>query len=169
MPIFIYGGSTATGSLAIQFAKFAGCEVIVTASARNTEYLKSLGADQVFEYKDPDCGSKIRNYTKDKLKMVYDCVAEKGSFDICAAAISSTGGHLVSLLPVNDFRRNDVRAVFRLGYTALGGYYNDDFPARPEDFAFGSGFWRSAESLLPTKKIVPHRIQCEEAGSQQHV
>lgn len=108
-PILIYGGSTATGSLAIQFAKLAGCEVIVTASLRNTKYLKSLGADQVLDYKDPDCGTKIRDYTKDKLEMVYDCVAEKGSFDIYAAAMSSRGGHLVGLLPVNNFQRKDGR------------------------------------------------------------
>lgn len=158
-PILIYGGSTVTGTLAIQFAKLVGCEVIVTAPGARVENLKKLGADQVFDISDPTCGSKICGFTKDRLKLVYDCVAEKRSSDICAAAISSTGGHLVSLLPLKEFPRKDVKAAFRLFYTALGRYYNDDFPASSQDFVFGSKFWKLAESLLADEKIVSPRIE----------
>jgi len=49
-PILIYGGSTATGTLAIQFAKLSGLEVITTSSPHNFSLLKSLGADYVFDY-----------------------------------------------------------------------------------------------------------------------
>ena len=42
--LLIYGGSTATGSLAIQYAKLSGMTVLVTCSSHNFDYVKSLGA-----------------------------------------------------------------------------------------------------------------------------
>lgn len=42
--ILIYGGSTATGGLAIQYAKLSGFKVITTCSPRNFDYVTSLGA-----------------------------------------------------------------------------------------------------------------------------
>lgn len=49
-PILIYGGSTATGSLAIQFAKLSGRKVITTCSPKHFELARSRGADEVFDY-----------------------------------------------------------------------------------------------------------------------
>ena len=48
--LLIWGGSTSVGSNAIQLAVAAGYEVITTASPRNFEYVKKLGASQVFDY-----------------------------------------------------------------------------------------------------------------------
>ena len=78
--LLVYGGSTATGSLAIQFAKRwveyivrcdcdgikelilrprSGCTVITTCSPRNFTFVKSLGASEAFDYKDADCGKNV--------------------------------------------------------------------------------------------------------------
>ncbi|KAL3431339.1 chaperonin 10-like protein [Aspergillus tetrazonus] len=54
--IFICGGSSGVGSNAIQLSKAAGFEVITTCSAHNFDYVKRLGADKVFDYKDPSWG-----------------------------------------------------------------------------------------------------------------
>jgi NADPH:quinone reductase-like Zn-dependent oxidoreductase len=51
--LLVWGGSTSVGSNAIQLAAAAGYEVITTASPRNFEYVKSLGASQVFDYHSP--------------------------------------------------------------------------------------------------------------------
>ena len=51
--VFIWGGSSGVGSNAIQLSKGAGFEVITTCSARNFDYVKSLGADKVFDYNSP--------------------------------------------------------------------------------------------------------------------
>jgi len=48
--LLIWGGSTSVGSNAIQLAVAAGYDVITTASPRNFDYVKSLGASQVFDY-----------------------------------------------------------------------------------------------------------------------
>ena len=49
-PVLIYGGSTATGALGIQLLKLSGYTVITTCSPKNFDYVKSLGADAVFNY-----------------------------------------------------------------------------------------------------------------------
>lgn len=45
--VFINGGSTAVGIFAIQIAKAKGIRVVVSASARNEEFVRKLGADEV--------------------------------------------------------------------------------------------------------------------------
>lgn len=156
-PILIYGASTATGTLAIQYAKLVGCEVFATASPRNFDLLRKLGADYVFDYKEADVGTKIRKASNDKLKLVFDCISEGNSFDIGTAAISSSGGHLSALLPPpEDFPRKDVKASFTLGYTALGEHFSEKVPANQTDYEFGAKFWKIAEGLLNSGKIKPH-------------
>ncbi|KAK4500586.1 hypothetical protein PRZ48_008775 [Zasmidium cellare] len=49
--LLVWGGSTAVGCNAIQLARAAGCEVIATASPKNHEYLMTLGAAKVFDYR----------------------------------------------------------------------------------------------------------------------
>jgi len=48
--LLIWGGSTSVGNNAIQLAIAAGYEVVTTASPRNFDYLRALGASQVFDY-----------------------------------------------------------------------------------------------------------------------
>jgi NADPH:quinone reductase-like Zn-dependent oxidoreductase len=48
--LIVWGGSTSVGSNAIQLAVAAGYEVFTTASPKNFDYVKKLGASQVFDY-----------------------------------------------------------------------------------------------------------------------
>lgn len=43
----IKGGSTAVGMCAIQIAKYFGAYVVVSCSARNMDFVRELGADEV--------------------------------------------------------------------------------------------------------------------------
>lgn len=52
-PILIYGGSSAMGSLAIQFAKLSGYKVVTTASPKNFDFVKAMGAEEVIDYVRP--------------------------------------------------------------------------------------------------------------------
>ena len=49
--VFINGGSGGTGVFGIQIAKAVGCHVTTTCSTTNVELCKSLGADEVVDYK----------------------------------------------------------------------------------------------------------------------
>lgn len=48
--VLVQGGAGGVGLFAIQFARLRGAYVIATASARNQEFVSSLGADQVIDY-----------------------------------------------------------------------------------------------------------------------
>ncbi|OOF93314.1 hypothetical protein ASPCADRAFT_398391 [Aspergillus carbonarius ITEM 5010] len=157
--ILIYGGSTATGTLAIQFAKLSGYKVLTTCSPRNFDLVKSLGADVVFDYNAPNSAAEIRKYTGDKLKVVLDTISTEDSAKFCDEAISTEGGEYSALLAVGIERAN-VNDRWTLAYTSIG----EDFmfgpelwPAKPEDKAFQEVFWGIAEKLLAEGKIQVHR------------
>jgi NADPH:quinone reductase-like Zn-dependent oxidoreductase len=49
--VLVHGGAGAVGAFVIQIAKLQGADVIATATGRNIEFVKSLGADEVIDYK----------------------------------------------------------------------------------------------------------------------
>ncbi|KNG50814.1 hypothetical protein TW65_01792 [Stemphylium lycopersici] len=52
--VFINGGSGGTGVFGIQIAKALGCHVTTSCSTPNVDFCKSLGADEVIDYKTTD-------------------------------------------------------------------------------------------------------------------
>ena len=57
--VVVWGGATAVGGNAIQLARAAGYRVITTASPRNHEQMTRLGAEAVFDYRDPNAVERI--------------------------------------------------------------------------------------------------------------
>lgn len=51
--LLVWGGSSSVGGMAIQFGKQSGFKVAATCSPRNNDYVKSLGAELVFDYSSP--------------------------------------------------------------------------------------------------------------------
>ncbi|MEO5957409.1 MAG: NADP-dependent oxidoreductase, partial [Nitrospiraceae bacterium] len=49
--VLIHGGAGGVGSFAVQLAHHQGAHVITTASAANADFLRSLGADEVINYR----------------------------------------------------------------------------------------------------------------------
>ncbi|CAF4914497.1 unnamed protein product, partial [Rotaria sp. Silwood1] len=83
--ILVWGGSTSVGQYAIQLAKAAGCFVITTASPARHAYLKELGADICFDYKNSNVVSQIKEVASNNLAYAIDCISENGSTaQVCA-------------------------------------------------------------------------------------
>ncbi|KAJ7839262.1 chaperonin 10-like protein [Mycena olivaceomarginata] len=74
--ILIWSGTSATGQYAVQFAKVAGLRVISTASPGNIDFVKSLGADEVFDYADSKTPKRIAAAAGGTLKYAVDCISE---------------------------------------------------------------------------------------------
>ncbi|KAK3718373.1 hypothetical protein LTR37_005186 [Vermiconidia calcicola] len=168
-PLLVYGGSTGTGILAIQYAKLSGYIVIATASKHNEPLLKSLGADEVFDYKEPDCARRIRDYTNDQCALAFDCISEGNSPIICEEAISSKGGTITYLLKsaMESNTRVDVKKKHTSGYTAFGEAFDKlgaHVPAKPEDFEHVKGFWRLTERLLAEGRLRPAPVRVGREG-----
>ena len=60
--IFIHGGAGGIGSIAIQIAKHIGAYVASTATGEGIEYVKSLGSDEVIDYKTTDFSKSLKDF-----------------------------------------------------------------------------------------------------------
>ena len=95
--LLIWGGSTSVGSNAIQLAVAAGYEVITTASPRNFDYVKKLGAGQVFDYNSKTVVQDVIAAFKGKTSAGALAIG-KGSAEACVDIIGACeGGKFVSL------------------------------------------------------------------------
>ncbi|KAJ5566136.1 hypothetical protein N7535_007774 [Penicillium sp. DV-2018c] len=166
-PILIYGGSTATGTLAIQFAKLSGYKVVTTCSPRNFDLVRGLGADEVYDYNDAGAAAAIRKATGNKLKLVFDCISVESSAEFCDNAISTDGGEYSALLDVKIARPN-VNDRFTVAFTAIGEAFEFGdiaIPAKPEDKVFSEHFFSTAlEDLLARGKIKVHPTKVGKDG-----
>ncbi|KAI0748385.1 hypothetical protein C8Q80DRAFT_1270804 [Daedaleopsis nitida] len=70
---------TAVGQCAIRLASLSGSKVVSTASPRNIDLAKSLGASEIFDYRDPDMVSKNRKVTENSITKVLDTIFERSS------------------------------------------------------------------------------------------
>lgn len=104
--VVVNGGAGGTGSFAIQLAKMAGARVAATCSARNFEYVRSLGADQAFDYRHGDLFAAIRAWAPEGLDLAVDTVGQ-GTFTGIVPAMKRGGivapiGTLIADEPVID-------------------------------------------------------------------
>lgn len=88
--VFIQAGSGGVGTIAIQLARQIGAFVATTTSAANVDWVTSLGADLVLDYKTQNIESALQD---------YDLVLHSQGSDGLAKSlrILRHGGHLVSI------------------------------------------------------------------------
>lgn len=168
--VLIYGGSGSVGMFATQLAHIAGYKVVTTASPRNFELCKSLGADAVFDYRDPDVVKKIKEATGDSIHKALDAISEASSQKITIEAFAPGPGKIVTILPPKDEARalrQDVTIQGTLIYTSLGREFDlrgSVYPASPEDRAHMAQFLKQVPELVSSGKIKPNRVKLWEGG-----
>lgn len=94
--VLIHAGAGGVGSLAVQFAKARGAYVIATAGAENSDFLKSLGADEVIDYHTAHFENVLSN-----IDVVFDTMGgeiQKASFKV----LKKGTGRLVSITNAPD-------------------------------------------------------------------
>lgn len=69
--VLIHAGAGGVGTAAIQLAKHLGARVITTCSERNEDFVKSLGADQVIDYRKQRVENVISN-----VDVILDSIGE---------------------------------------------------------------------------------------------
>ena len=90
--ILIQGGAGGVAGFAIQLAKHVGATVITTASGRNHDYVRDLGADRVVDYNREDFTKVVAD-----CDVVFDTVG--GDVQVRSYEVLKPGGRLVWIAP----------------------------------------------------------------------
>jgi len=139
--ILIWGGASAVGQYAIQFAKLCGLRVLTTASSKNFDLVKGLGADEVFDYRNEGVVEKIRAATGNALDIAIDTISEGKTPAQVTGAIGDKGGKVAIILPYESPRPN-VKVTFSMVSELLRG-------------ASGKGYVNLFKQILATGKVKP--------------
>lgn len=128
--VLIHAGAGGVGHFAVQFAKHAGAEVFVTASGDGIEFVRSLGADHVIDYRT----QRFEDAVSD-MDLVFDLVG--GDTQSRSWAVVAAGGTLVSTL--NEPSQSEA---------ASHGAHATRYTARPD-----GGQLATIASLIDTDKV----------------
>lgn len=88
--VLVHGGAGGVGSLVVQLAAARGARVVATASARNVEFVRGLGAAQVVDYR----AARFEDAVRD-VDAVIDTVG--GETLARSPAVLKRGGRLVTI------------------------------------------------------------------------
>lgn len=110
--VLIHAGAGGVGSFAIQLAKHLGAHVITTASARNTDFVKALGADEVIDYRSQSFADVCA-----PVDLVFDSLGEEVFDD--NIRVLRRGGRMVNItidVPRHVERYGSFFSLFSLGF-----------------------------------------------------
>ncbi len=106
--VLIHGAAGGVGTYAVQFAHWAGAQVLATASARDIDFVRDLGADQIIDY----ATTRFEDVAHD-VDVVFDVVG--GDTLTRSWQVVRERGVLVSIVsprPTNQALRPEVRFVW---------------------------------------------------------
>ena len=111
--ILVWGGSSSVGSTVIQFAVASGLDVAATASSRNLEYVKALGAKRVFDYgKDGVVDEIVRAMEGSEFVGAFDAISSPETLKSTADIVHKLGGgKIATVLGASPGMPDNVTAV----------------------------------------------------------
>jgi len=97
--VLIHGAAGGVGTFAVQLARWRGARVTATASAANLDFVRSLGADEVIDYRAERFEDLVRH-----VDVVFDTVGGE-TLERSWSVLKPGGGWSPSLLQGNGDRR----------------------------------------------------------------
>ncbi|WP_285114300.1 NADP-dependent oxidoreductase [Leifsonia sp. fls2-241-R2A-40a] len=135
--VLIHAGAGGVGSIAIQLAKHLGATVATTASAANAEFVASLGADVVIDYRADDFEQQLAGYD-----LVLDSVG--GENLMKSLRILRPGGRAIGIAGPPDpafARQLGLKPLLRAGIAAISRSVRRAARTAGVDYSF---LWMSA-------------------------
>jgi len=170
--ILIWGGSSSVGSATIQLAVASGLEVISTASKKNFDFVKSLGAKHVYDHSNSNTVKDIVAALKETdFVGAYDAISLPESINPTIEIVHQLGGGKVStVLPYtgdlpSNVTTHQVGAVSiatdqpEVGKAVWGNYIpaalaDGFFQAKPDPIIIKGGLSSVQEALDTLRKGV---------------
>ncbi|KAL2061927.1 hypothetical protein VTL71DRAFT_7305 [Oculimacula yallundae] len=104
--LLVWGAGSSVGTTAVQIAKKLGFKVFATASPAHHQYLKTLGAFEVFDYRDPAVVDKIVASARTAgipINLGFDTITEGETAKRSSEILLSSGGKGGKLVLVNPW------------------------------------------------------------------
>ncbi len=95
--VLVTAAAGGVGSAAVQIAAAMGARPVGVASPANHEYLRALGASDVFDYHDPDWARQVLAVVPGGVDLLFDCVGGQ-TMDQAVGALHD-GGRVISVIP----------------------------------------------------------------------
>ena len=162
--LLIWGGSTSVGNNAIQLAVAAGYEVITTASPRNFDNVKELGASQVFDYHSKTVVKDIINAFKGKT-IAGALALGKESAECCVDIIHGCSGNkFVSMASPSVSFENFTRSrqlpgiIYQLLSSNISLQMRSRFRGIRTKYIFGSSLMDNEVSKVIYEDFLPQAL-----------
>jgi len=113
--VLIHAGAGGVGTIAIQLAKHLGAYVATTASAKNADFLRELGADQIIDYRSQDFEQELSGF-----ELVLDSLGGKNLEK--SLRILAPGGKAIGITGPPDpafAHSKSMNPILRLAITGL--------------------------------------------------
>ncbi|KIW96644.1 uncharacterized protein Z519_02035 [Cladophialophora bantiana CBS 173.52] len=157
--ILVWGGSSSVGSAAIQLAVAATYKVVTTASPRNFDLCRKLGASEVFDHTSPGIvGELTAALQKWACRGAFDAIATRDTQLNVAQVLSQLGGGrmAVVLAPIKELPATvEARGIYAVSILqqdkALGKAIYGDFLPR----ALEQGLIKPA----PPSDVIDHGVE----------
>ena len=146
--ILVHGAAGGVGSFAVQFARAAGARVLASCSAANADYVRSHGAEGVFDTRDGNTAAVVAGMAPGGVDIIFDAVGRNSLPE--ALALIRPGGTLVRVPTLGDddqagiteqaaqasgrqlIRSSIVRSETQAAYRAIGDLYAAGKMVSPE-------------------------------------
>lgn len=110
--VLIHAAAGGVGTFAVQFARWKGAYVIGTASEENIDFLYSLGADEVIDYKTEKFEDKVKD-----IDLVFDLIG--GEVQKRSLQVIKEGGRLVTTVKPENQEAAKEKNIQVTSYLAL--------------------------------------------------
>jgi len=142
--VLIHAAAGGVGGFAVQFARHKEAYVIGTASAANTGYVRSLGADEVIDYRATKFEEVVR-----EVDLVLDTIG--GDTQERSWRLLKRGGLLVSTVQPPDEKKAAAEGVH--GLFMICDLKRGDQLARIADLVVSGRMKINVESILPLAEV----------------
>jgi NADPH:quinone reductase-like Zn-dependent oxidoreductase len=156
--VLVHGGTGGIGTIAIPWLKAWGATVATTASTKNLEFARQIGADHVIDYKQEDFSALLSNYD-----VVLDTVG--GDYEARSIPVLAAGGCYVTLVTpaLNNIDKHGIAiGLMRSIATMIGNkrrFKKHGLRYEWAMFTPNRDALQLAAILCEQKKIIP-RVRC---------